>query len=168
MMSVADIYGKTALGVQEVSARKLKLQPRLRTMLILIDGKQPLLILRDEAEKVGAPKDFLEQLITIELIAKVGSVTISATPSADTAAVAPRGNTPDELYAQFRQAKTFMNVSVVNAMGIKAFFFTLKLERAGTVEDLRALVEPYRQAIGKASGSAEAEVLTQRLRDMLG
>ena len=37
-MSAGDIYGKTALGMQEVSNRKMKLAPRLRTMLILVDG----------------------------------------------------------------------------------------------------------------------------------
>ena len=37
-MSAGDIYGKTVLGVQEVSNRKIKLAHRLRTMLILVDG----------------------------------------------------------------------------------------------------------------------------------
>ena len=61
-----------------------------------------------------------------------------------------------------------MNVSVVNALGLKSFFFTLKLERAGNVADLRELVEAYKAAIAKASGQAEAEVLTERLLEMLG
>ena len=65
-------------------------------------------------------------------------------------------------------AKEFMNVSVVNALGLKSFFFTLKLERAGNVADLRELVEAYKAAIAKASGQAEAEVLTERLLEMLG
>lgn len=167
-MSVGDIYGKTPLGVQEVGARKLKLPPRLRTMLILIDGKQPLLILQDEAEKVGAPKDFLEQLRGMELIARIGSIAPSAVAPAANTPISVGGTAPDHLFAQFRQAKNFMNISVVNAMGIKAFFFTLKLERAGTLNDLRALMEPYQAAIRKASGDAEAQVLTERLREMLG
>ena len=62
-MSAGDIYGKTVLGVQEVSNRKIKLAHRLRTMLILVDGHQPALILQEEAGKLGAPDDFLDQLL---------------------------------------------------------------------------------------------------------
>ena len=60
-----------------------------------------------------------------------------------------------------------MNITVVDALGIKSFFFTLKLERAGNVADLRELVDPYRQCIVKGEGEAQAEVLTRRLREML-
>ena len=45
-MSAGDIYAKTPLGVQEVSSRKMKLNPRLRTMLILVDGRSPAFILQ--------------------------------------------------------------------------------------------------------------------------
>jgi hypothetical protein len=168
-MSVGDIFSKTPAGVQEVGARKMKLPPRLRTMLILIDGKQPLFIVKEEAEKVGAPADFLEQLLALALIVKTGTIATSSEGTAATnAPVSAERDTPDESFARFRQAKDFMNVSIVNAMGIKSFFFTLKLERAGNLDDLRGLVDAYKEAIAKASGNAEAEVLTERLRNMLG
>ena len=60
-----------------------------------------------------------------------------------------------------------MNVTVVDALGIKSFFFTLKLERAGNIADLRELVGPYRDAITKGSGAEEARVFTERLDVML-
>ena len=159
-MGAGDIYTKTSLGVQEVSSRKMKLSPRLRTMLILIDGHQPALVLKEEAQKVGAPEDFLEQLLALELVVKTGStaaldqVEAAAPPAADE-------------YTRFRAAKDFMNNSVVNALGIKSFFFTLKLGRAGNLADLRGLVDGYQEAITKGSGPEEAEVLAGRLRDML-
>lgn len=164
-MSAGDIYGKTALGTQEVSNRKMKLPPRLRTMLILIDGHQPALILREEAGKLGAPEDFLEQLVALNLIEKVGS---SAAPVASTSESPAAGHVAakDE-YSRFRAAKDFMNVTVVDALGIKSFFFTLKLERAGNVADLRELVDAYHDAIKKGSGAEEARVLTERLNVML-
>ena len=162
-MSAGDIYGKTALGAQEVGNRKQKLAPRLRTMLILIDGHQPALVLQDEAQKVGAPDDFLEQLLAMKLVEKVGSVAGSQGPQV--AAVRPPV-AADE-FTRFRAAKDFMNVSVVNALGIKSFFFTLKLERAGNLADLRELVEGYRNAIAKGSGPEEATVLAERVRAML-
>ena len=165
-MSAGDIYSKTALGVREVSDRKLKVSPRLRTMLILFDGLQPAFVLKEEGQKVGAPEGFIEQLLGLGLIAKTGTV---ASQGASAAVDQSLNLVPavDE-YTRFRAAKEFMNVGVVNALGLKSFFFTLKLERAGNVADLRELVEAYKAAIAKASGQAEAEVLTERLLEMLG
>ena len=164
-MSAGDIYAKTALGSQEMKNRKLKLSPRLRTMLILVDGHQPALVLKDEAAKLGAPADFLEQLLAMHLIEKVGNVIIEESKAADRPAVA-HVQERDE-FARFRAAKDLMNVTVVDALGIKSFFFTLKLERAGTLADLRELVDPYHDAIAKGSGEEEARVFTERLNAML-
>ena len=164
-MSAGDIYGKTALGIQEVSNRKMKIPPRLRTMLILVDGHQPTLILQEEAGKLGAPDDFLDQLLGMRLIEKVGKV-IRQEAKADDAASSRPPVAADE-YTRFRAAKDFMNVTVVDALGIKSFFFTLKLERAGNVADLRELVSAYHDAIAKGSGAEEARVFTDRLNALL-
>ena len=164
-MGAGDIYTKTSLGVQEVSSRKMKLSPRLRTMLILIDGHQPALVLKEEAQKVGAPEDFLEQLLALDLVVKTGST--AALNQAESAAAQSAAAPAADEYSRFRAAKDFMNNSVVNALGIKSFFFTLKLERAGNLADLRGLIDGYQEAITKGSGPEEAEVLAGRLRDML-
>jgi hypothetical protein len=61
-----------------------------------------------------------------------------------------------------------MNVTLVDAMGLKSFFFTLKLERAGTLDDLRDMQDAYEAAIAKAESAAQAEVFGRRLRQLLG
>lgn len=164
-MSAGDIYGKTSLGAQEVSNRKMKLAPRVRTMLILVDGHQPALILQEEAEKLGAPADFFDQLLGMGLIEKIGKAISDESKAADRLARPPVA-AADE-YTRFRAAKDFMNITVVDALGIRAFFFTLKLERAGNVADLRELVDGYGEAIAKGSGAEEARVFTERLNVML-
>lgn len=164
-MSSGDIYSKTTLGLQEVSSRKMKLAPRLRTMLILIDGHQPAFILQEEAGKIGAPDDFLEQLINMRLIEKIGSAISQVAKVADKQSSQPAAGVDE--YTRFRAAKDLMNITVVDALGIRAFFFTLKLERAGNLADLRELVDPYRDAIAKGSGAEEARVFTERLNTML-
>ena len=165
-MSAAAIYGKTSSGMQEMSNRKLKLLPRLRTMLILVDGHQPAFILQEEAEKLGAPDDFLEQLLNMQLIEKVGI----ASGQQEKVSTDGMGELPvaggDE-FTRFRAAKDLMNVTAVHALGIRSFFFTLKLERAGNLADLRELVSAYREAIAKGSGAEEAQVFTERLKAML-
>jgi hypothetical protein len=167
-MAAGDIYRKTALGSNEITSRKLKLNPRVRTMLILIDGLQPEFILREEAGKVGAAASFLDDLMALGLIEKAGRAAAPAAGAAAKAAApqaeaAPAG---DE-FSRFRAAKDFMNITIVDALGIKSFFFTLKLERAGTRADLRELAPAYREAIAKADGDAQAKVLAARLEEML-
>ena len=164
-MSAGDIYGKTALGLQEVGNRKMKLVPRLRTMLILIDGHQPAFILQEEAGKLGAPDDFLAQLLGMRLIEKIGSAISQESKAADKQSNQPVAAVDE--FTRFRAAKDLMNITVVDALGIRAFFFTLKLERAGNLADLRELVGPYRDAITKGSGAEEARVFTERLNSML-
>jgi hypothetical protein len=161
-MAAVDAYRKTDLGMAEIRSRKMKLNPRLRTMLILIDGEQPEFILKEEGVKVGAPPDFIAQLLAAGLIEKAGRASVPAAnaPSAPAAA-------PEDAFTQFRHAKDFMNVTVVDALGIRSFMFTLKLERAGTVDDLRGLAEGYREAIAKGAGDEQAAVLAARLEDML-
>ena len=112
--------------------------------------------MKEEGAKVGAPPDFLEQLAAMGLIEKAGPA--SAAPAEVPA--------PDE-FTRFRAAKDFMNTTIVDAMGIKSFFFTMKLERAANVADLRELAPTYREALAKAMGEGEAEVLALRLAEML-
>jgi hypothetical protein len=167
-MAAGDIYTKTPAGTAEVTNRKMKLAPRLRTMLILVDGVHPEFLLREEAEKVGAPADFLDQLLALQLIEKSGQVNAAAkvAAAAGSGDTAPAAAAADE-FSRFRAAKDFMNVTVVDALGIKSFFFTLKLERAGTVNDLRGLADAYQAAIEKGSSREEAVVLVERLKVML-
>jgi hypothetical protein len=161
-MAAGDIYRKTEHGAAEVKDRKLKLNPRVRTMLILIDGTIPEFMLKEDAGRVGAPADFLEQLVAAGLIERVAAP--GPAPAKAGGAAAPVG---DE-FTRFRAAKDFMNTTIVEALGIKSFFFTLKLERAGTLADLRGLAEPYREAIAKAEGWEHAAVMGARLQEMLG
>ncbi len=163
-MSAGDIYSKSQLGMEEVSTRKIKLSSRVRTMLILVDGHVPVFVLKEEAEKVGAEADFIEQLEAKGLIVKTGAVTAKG-PQREEEQYSAQSN---DDFTRFRSAQDFMNASVVNSLGIKSFFFTLKLERAANLSDLRDLLEPYKASITKGSGQAEADVLSLRLLKILG
>jgi len=87
----------------------------------------------------------------------------ASAPAANAASAAA----PADEFSRFRAAKDFMNVTIVDALGIKSFFFTLKLERAATRDDLRGLAPAYREAIAKAEDDAAADVLARRLEEML-
>ena len=170
MIPAGTVFVKTRAGVEEVKSRNLKLPAKQRTLLILVDGAKPALILNEEAAALGAPPTALEDLERQGLIERVGA---APAPSAGERRAVARGPAHGDVssldpVARFRMAQQLMNETAVNALGLKAFFFTLKLEKCATVDDLRALAGDYRQAIAKGIGDAEAEVLARRLDEILG
>src|SRR3954471_23506981 len=132
------MHAKTALGTQELRSRNIKMTPRLRMMLVMIDGQTDDETLRGEAAKVGAPADFLEQLLRLGLIAPVGA---GAPPTPVAMSDTDR----------FVAAKEMMTTGASGFMGLKTFFFILKLEKCGSVADLRALLPDFVAAIAKAA-----------------
>lgn len=167
------IFEKTEAGAEEVKARSRKLAPRLRTMLIMVDGTISAAQLQDAAATLGAPNDFLESLQEQGLIrrraaAQAAEASIDVVLDAPEATPAPGWPAPPTDGERFRSAQKFMNDSAVDALGLRAFFFTLKLEKCFTLEDLRGLLPEYTKAIAKGSGEGTAGVLTRRVRDMLG
>ena len=67
----------------------------------------------------------------------------------------------------FSAAQRFMNDTVVNALGMRAFFLTLKIEKCASRRELAALIEDYTKAITKGAGAEEAAVLSERVRELL-
>src|SRR5512140_2669510 len=158
-------YAKTETGVDEISARRNKLPAKLRTMLILVDPAKSADELRDQGSRVGAPPDCLETLVSQGYIAPVANGVAAGSRPPVEASSMPVSS--DEL-ARFRDAKSFMNETVVSALGIRAFMFTLRLERCVTRADLGQLVPDYERALRKATSEAEARAMVERAREMLG
>jgi len=199
LMNEQDIYEKTSAGADEVRQRALGLQPRLRTMLIMVDGARSVGQLDAAATTLDAPRDFLPQLLARDLVRlRAGGSAPSRTewpaappadmrPSSPPAPPAPPSPVPlvpatyaqqvPATYAQqvpatdadrFRTAQKFMNDCAVDALGLRAFFWTLKLEKAATCADLTQLLPDFRKAMAKARGEAAAALLDTRARSLLG
>jgi hypothetical protein len=150
-------YQKTRKGEEEIKNRQLKLPQKLRTMLILIDGTKTLAQLNESAAQLGAGADFASVLEGQGLIAAA---------SGGAAAPAPAQGGGGEL-ERLSSAKRFMNDTEVNALGMRSFFFVLKLEKCGTRTDLAELLGDYGKAIEKGAGEEEARVLVERARELL-
>ena len=148
-------YAKTEKGAAEISKRRNNLRGRARTMLILVDPSKGAAELRRQAVALGVGADVLEHLVHEGYIAPVGA-----------ASVQPRDVTTDELM-RFRNAKAFMNETAVDALGIRAFPFTMRLERCSTRPELAALSAEYEKVIGKKHDGAEVTLLFARLRELL-
>ncbi len=174
-MDATDIYLKTALGSQEVVSKNLDLPHRLRCGLILVDGRQSAVDLQKEAKKLGAPEDFIEQLLALNLIEKKDVALVDLRLKSNAAAGKATGVPPkpalnvaaSDEYARFRAAKDFMTTTIVDSVGVRSFFFTLKMEKSSTLADLKALIPDYGKAMGKSMGDEVAQVMLDRLKTML-
>ncbi|MCB1571207.1 MAG: hypothetical protein KDI72_09245, partial [Xanthomonadales bacterium] len=65
--------------------------------------------------------------------------------------------------------RQFMNETTVAALGLRAFMFTLKLERANSKEELSDLVPEYQRLLAKSRKSEPAypEAMARRIEQML-
>ena len=153
-------YAKTELGAEEIRSRRKNLRGRDRTMLILIDPSKTADELRASAARIGVEPDFLEALVRDGyVVAVAGSESGPIEPQ-------PREVTKDEL-ARFRAAKSFLNETVVDALGVRAFMLTLKLERCSSRAELAALLPDYAKAIAKRRGEVETRLLVDRATELL-
>jgi hypothetical protein len=176
-MNPGDVIDKTVKGLQEVKSKGLGLPPRLRSLLIMADGRQTLSQLQSAASQIGAPADALQQLLQQGLVTTRGGAAPPRAPAAGPVAAAASaqpldlpldvpvaGTDPGD---RLRAAQKFMNNTAVDALGMRAVFFTLKIERCYNRDDLLALMPEYRRLMTKASGDDAAQVLEVRARAIL-
>ncbi len=81
------VYDKTDKGREEIATRKYQIPARMRTVLVLIDGKRPLDWLLSNVAGLGMTQQNIDELLAQELIRLVpGSAPAAAMP-VDAAAV---------------------------------------------------------------------------------
>jgi hypothetical protein len=163
-MIEARRFARTDKGHAEITERRKNLRGKLRTVLFLVDPGKALHDIQQQAALLGAPDDALAELVAGGYIVEVGA---GAAPAGDVAGGAGGGHLADDELQRFRVAKAFMNDTIVDALGIRAFAFTLRLERCANREDLAALIQDYGNALLKKLDRAEATVLVQRTRELL-
>ncbi len=162
-MLPTDVLVKTDKGIEEVKTRKYRLPARSRILLFMIDGRHAIGEILDQTAKLGLPATALKELLDGDFVTNVSASTIrAATPAAGGSAASDASD--GERYIR---AQKFMNDTIVDALGIKAFFFTLKLERCANIADLQALVDSYTKAMEKGMGGDMAQLAIRRVRDLL-
>lgn len=154
---MAIIYRKTDLGQAEIATRALKLPPRLRQALILVDGKRD----SDELRKLIPPPadEVLQSLLDQGCIEAVGGAPAAATAAA-AAPVAPPPPVVTAVVLTVPETRQRAVRWLSNALGPYADPLNLRIEKVKTPEDMRtALVLAatfVRQQLG-AARTAEFE-----------
>jgi len=141
------IFRKTNKGLTEIGTREYRLAPRMRSALILVDGKRS--------------DDDLRPLIqqqpdeTLASLAEQGFIEVVATAPAPAPAPARPGV---DLETQRRAAVRALN----DHLGPLAETLAIKMERARTADELRPLLAAAVQLIGNARGRAAADAYAAR------
>ncbi len=157
-------YDKTAKGRDEIAQGRKNLKGKLRTVLFLVDAGKDVTSIQQQITLIGAPPDAIAQLATAGYIAPVGGPLTPTNDAVAAGAGAPNGG---DVLEHFRVAKAFMNETIVDARGIRAFAFTLKLERCSTLADLAALLPDYTESLLKSLDREVVRAMVDRARELV-
>jgi hypothetical protein len=196
----ACVYDKTDKGREEIATRKYQVPPKLRTLLVMIDGRHSLDALLKNFAVLGLTEDCVKELLAqnyISLVsgpaanesggpsqherarqpaAAVASARIAArqrTLAAAQSVVAEAPAPAPVVVAQgdaerFRALYEFYNQTIKSTMGLRGLMLQLKVEKAGAIDDFRALRQPYLEGVLKARGREMTLSLRDRLDQLLG
>lgn len=160
-MHVRTVLGKTPAGIQELESRKLKLSAHSRTVLIAIDGRRSVEELEQMFTSFGQVRTILQELMHHGLIAAPADVSRglpAAQPSAQT------GNVESLDLIGVRQR---INNLSVEAGGLRAYLFTLKLEHCYSADALRGVMGDFHKLLSKGKNQAYADQQTEAVERML-
>ena len=179
MLRPDEILEKTPKGHEELRTRQYKLAAKMRALLLMVDGQQPVNALQEQLTSLGFPDDALESLVAQGFVqAKGGAMAASESPAVAPpapAAVPAAAEIPKSIGEEpapadgtaFPALRRLMNESVHTTLGLKGFFFTLKIEKSSNLEDLRELLPEYEALMKKALSEETAELFISRARSLL-
>jgi hypothetical protein len=171
-----SVFDKTDKGREEIATRKHQLASRLRTLLVLIDGKQDKDALLAKVAGIGLGEDSFAELVEngfIQPIVEATAVPVSERVAAADDAVPPSAALPTghavlpEGQTQLGALYHFYTETIKSTIGLRGFGLQLKVEKANSVEDFRQLRQSYLDAVLKAQGEEMARSLRQRLDQLL-
>jgi hypothetical protein len=158
---MSTVYRKTAKGVTEIETRAHRLVPRLRSALILVDGRKSddelhQMILADPAGTLASllADGFIEVLAT--LVDRPPERKAAPAPASAASRVAAGGGVSIE--ALRRDAVR----ALTDQLGPAAETVAIKIERAKTMPELQPLLVQAVQTLRAMRGGAAAEAFTAR------
>ncbi len=154
-----DVPVKTVAGQQEIGLKQRKLQPKARSLLIMVHGAETVAQLARSMHSLGDVHAILDELIALGLVTVQGGSGASMTQTAAN---------NESVVPATQQVKQLLNETAVASLGmIGGFRFTLKLEHCYTAEELRGIFPEFRKVVGKAKNEEFANAILTRADAML-
>ena len=160
---MTNILTKTEAGQRELRDRAVDLPRSARTLLVLVDGTRN----SDEllAMVKGATRDDIDALVRAGLIT-VGNQISASKPTA--ARSGPAAPAPAETMAaarlDYKELYTCLNEMIREQLGVmKAFKYTLEVEKAQTADDLLIVAKRFADDVQKQKGDSAANMVRRAL-----
>jgi hypothetical protein len=160
---MATVYRKTHKGQAEIETRAHRLVPRLRTALILVDGKRTgdelaSLIANDPLPTLQALLDqgFIEGF-EVAPARGTSAARTAAAPSAESAPAAAAASDPKAFEKRRRDSVRYLN----DHIGPMAEAIGVRIEKTTTWEQMLPALQLARQILGNERGAGTAEEFTR-------
>jgi hypothetical protein len=154
------IWAKTEAGRAEVQARALVKERLQRNLLLLIDGvKTEEMLLANVAGLKIDDFRFLESLDLIAPVSGSSSSRAAATDDRGGAATQPMTLPPgtDDGAMDYAHFTSTLTQLISSELGLRGFTLTLAVEKAGTIEELRAVADRVLEQIRDRKGLPAAD-----------
>lgn len=162
------LFHKTEAGALALKERERfpQLTPRMRSLLLQVDGRKTGSELAELSHSLGAPADCLDTLQSLGLIAAdANSTPANAAPSAP--AHGSSQAMPSDPFERLQEATRLMNKAASDYLGLKALFFTLKVEKCANRSELKQLLGELQTAVGKSRDKQRGELLIADIYSLL-
>ncbi len=158
------IFDKTDKGRDEIISRRYRLASRLRTLLVLVDGKHDSKDLLSKVVTLGLNQASIEELEQQGFIQRQNSSAVIAPPVAveDDAL-----NSQINSVELFQVLYDFYTESIKQNMGLRGYNLQFIVERATTLQDFHDLRAPFLDAINKIQTPKKALELRDQLDELL-
>jgi len=161
-MDARTIFVKTAQGQEEIASRTRQLSPRVRAVLIMVDGRRTVAEL---TALTPSPSDGEAHLATLLEGGFIAVVPQEAAPE-PTPVLAAQAPAP-LLSADLSALKHFICATLHDAIGPDADHFAVKVEATSDLNDLLKQAEKIRDVIASVGSRKKADQYWEKLSAML-
>ncbi|PRC90771.1 hypothetical protein [Solimicrobium silvestre] len=155
------IFDKTDKGREEIISRKYHLASRLRTLLVMVDGKHSSDDLLAKVEPLGLTQASVEELEQQGYIQRQSPSVQVVTTLDDTQ------NSQINSIELFQVLYDFYTETIKHNLGLRGYNIQFIVERASTLQDFHDLRAPFLDAINKSQSEKKALELRDQLDELL-
>ena len=155
------IFDKTDKGREEIISRKNRLASRLRTLLVLVDGKHTSDDLLTKVAALGLTQASIEELEHLGFIQRHGQHAPVVSTLDDSQ------NSQINSIELFQVLYDFYTETIKHNLGLRGYNIQFIVERATTLQDFHDLRTPFLDAINKSQTEKKALELRDQLDELL-